>query len=101
MLDLSKATNEDFASLFSEKTSILVNNAGILKCNKDYLTQNPHHIQQMLDLNMLPYTLATKHALLHNSNIIHLSSVVADFSCPSLAVYSGTKAFNHIFIFAE
>ena len=107
-LDLTKASNEEFASIYSEDrpTSIVVNNAGYLNC-EFFFDQDPKDIEQTLGLNMLPYVLNTKNATnhfvknmdshKHHSSIVHLASILSDIPAPSLAVYSGTKSFNDVF----
>ena len=48
-LDVTKATNGDFAGLFDQQTSIMVNNAGFLRLKEDFIQQDPQELQQMLD----------------------------------------------------
>jgi len=65
-LDVSRSTPQDFANLFNEqqRTSIVVNNAGIMK-NQKFLETDPALIEAMIKTNVHPYVYMTKYALQH------------------------------------
>ena len=63
-LDVSKASPQDYAALFNERerTSIVVNNAGIMK-NQNLLQTDPALLEAMIKTNVHPYVYLTKYAL--------------------------------------
>ena len=65
-LDVSSASPADYANLFSkeELTSIVVNNAGIMK-NKMFLETDPALLEMQIETNVHPYIYMTKYAVRH------------------------------------
>ena len=63
-LDVSTATPTDYANLFSEKehTTIVINNAGIMK-NKHFLKTDPALIEATIKTNAHPYVYMSKYAI--------------------------------------
>ena len=63
-LDISQAQGTDLASLFKNRTTIVVNNAGYMRRAKIF-DQDPKDIEDMLKTNIHPYVLLTKYASEH------------------------------------
>jgi short-subunit dehydrogenase len=66
----SNLSSDNFRSLFpkDQTTSILVNNAGYQSYDI-FFNQDPVAIEKMLTLNMAPYALLTKYAILANRDL--------------------------------
>lgn len=107
-LDVSKASPQDYAALFNERerTSIVVNNAGIMK-NQNLLQTDPALLEAMIKTNVHPYVYLTKYALQHFSQnaashqhktaLLYTSSTAAQVDFPLMSSYSGTKTHNVVF----
>ena len=65
-LDVSSASAADYGKLFKEdaRTTIVINNAGIMRNNK-LLDTSPAKLELMIKTNVHPYVYMTKYALLH------------------------------------
>ena len=107
-LDVSSSVPSDFGSLFNdqERTSIVVNNAGLLRGQK-FLQTDPAQIEAMIKTNVHPYVYMTKYALLHfkatskahnhRNAMLYTSSSAAHANITFFGVYAGTKTHNYVF----
>ena len=103
-IDLSKATESDFAAL-KQKTagldvSMLINNAGEVsyKLTKELNYSDIERITQLNSvsvLHLIDMYLADLHQRRPRSAVINHSSFLAVRPVPYMSVYSATKAFNH------
>ena len=104
-LDVSKSTPQDFANLFKEgeQTSIVVNNAGIMK-NQKLLQSDPALLERMIKTNVHPYVYMSKYAMQHFASnaadhshlnaLVYVSSVAAFVYGPYYGPYASTKVHN-------
>ena len=107
-LDVMNADPKEYAKLFNvdQPTTIVVNNAGIMK-NRYFLKTDPAHIEAMIKTNVHPYVYMAKYATNHfianaeNHNhknaMLFTSSMAAHVWMPNYGVYAGTKTHNMIF----
>ena len=106
--DVMNAQPKNYESLFTESqpTTIVVNNAGIMR-NRFFLKTDPAHLEAMIKTNVHPYIYMAKYATLHfQSNkdkhqhqnaILFTSSMAACCAMANMAVYAGTKMHNLAF----
>ena len=80
---------------------VLINNAGVFH-HKDYLDDSEAFNRLILNLHvltpaMLVYYFGQDMVARHKGYILNMSSVSSNFGLQTIAAYSGTKAFLHIF----
>lgn len=110
-LDVSTAQPCDYANLFTSpdggqlRTSIVVNNAGIMK-NRLFMRQDPAVMEAMIKTNLHPYVYMAKYAIQnflenkgghgHRNALTFTSSSAAYGKIPFFGVYASTKAHNAV-----
>ena len=107
-LDVMNAKPSEYSNLFNDvqPTSIVINNAGIMK-NRFFLKTDPALLEAMIKTNCHPFIYMAKYATLHfqgnkdkhlhQNAMLFTSSMAAHASMANMACYAGTKVHNMVF----